>query len=90
MDTKPTPIPNANKALWEKGDFTRIAASNPDMWRDISLANRDVLLQELARYREHLDRLSQLISQQDGPQLEDFFRVAREARRDWTDNNTLD
>ena len=71
-------------------DFTRIAASNPDMWRDISLANRDVLLQELARYREHLDRLSQLISQQDGPQREDFFRVAREARRDWTDNNTLD
>ena len=27
MDTNPTPIPNANKALWEKGDFTRLAAS---------------------------------------------------------------
>ncbi len=66
-------------------DFTRIAASSPEMWRDIGLANRDVLLLEIARYREHLDRLSQLLTQQDGAALEEFFRVAREARRGWTD-----
>ena len=66
-------------------DFTRIAASSPEMWRDIGLANRDVLLLEIARYREHLDRLSELLTRQDGEALEDFFRVAREARRGWTE-----
>ncbi len=66
-------------------DFTRIAGSSPEMWRDIGLANRDVLLLEIARYREHLDRLSELLTQQDGAGLEAFFRVAREARRSWTE-----
>ncbi len=66
-------------------DFTRIAGSSPEMWRDIGLANRDVLLLEIARYREHLDRLSELLTQQDGAALEEFFRVAREARRGWTE-----
>jgi prephenate dehydrogenase len=66
-------------------DFTRIAGSSPEMWRDIGLANRDVLLLEITRYREHLERLSQLLTQQDGAALEAFFRVAREARRSWTE-----
>jgi prephenate dehydrogenase len=67
-------------------DFTRIAGSSPEMWRDISLANRDVLLAELARYRERLDRLAELLAREDGEALEAFFRVAREARRSWAEN----
>lgn len=66
-------------------DFTRIAASSPEMWRDISMANREVLLLEIARYRECLDRLTHLLTQEDGPALETFFRLAREARRNWND-----
>jgi prephenate dehydrogenase len=38
-------------------DFTRIAASHPEMWRDICLANRGALLDELDRYRAQLDDL---------------------------------
>lgn len=68
-------------------DFTRIAASSPEMWRDISLANRDVLLLEIARYREQLDRLSDLLAQEDGRALEAFFRLAREARRNWNETS---
>ncbi len=66
-------------------DFTRIAASSPEMWRDISLANRSVLLLEIQRYREQLDYLTQLLLQEDESGLESFFKVARQARRDWND-----
>ncbi len=67
--------------------FTRIAGSSPEMWRDIGLANRDVLLLEIARYREHLDRLSELLTQQNATGLEEFLRLAREARRSWAENS---
>ncbi len=66
-------------------DFTRIAASNPEMWRDISLANRTVLLSEIERYREQLDLLTELLQQEDESGLESFFKVARQARRNWND-----
>ena len=42
-------------------DFTRIAASSPEMWRDIALANRDALLAEIAAYRAQLDRVTALL-----------------------------
>ena len=64
-------------------DFTRIAASSPEMWRDISLANRDALLAELAAYRAQLDRLAAMITASDGAALEAVFVRARNARRDW-------
>ncbi|MDR2451547.1 MAG: prephenate dehydrogenase/arogenate dehydrogenase family protein [Candidatus Accumulibacter sp.] len=64
-------------------DFTRIAASHPEMWRDICLANRAALLGELDRYQEQLDELRAALSQGDGAALERVFGVARAARRTW-------
>jgi len=64
-------------------DFTRIAASSPEMWRDISLANRDALLAELAAYRAQLERLAAMIAGGDAAGLEAVFARARKARRDW-------
>jgi len=64
-------------------DFTRIAASSPEMWRDISLANRDALLAEVAAYRAQIDRLASMIAAGDGAGLEAVFARARKARRDW-------
>lgn len=64
-------------------DFTRIAASSPEMWRDISLANRDALLAEVAAYRAQLDRLSAMINAGDGDALHAAFARARAARREW-------
>ena len=64
-------------------DFTRIAASHPEMWRDICLANRVALLEELDRYRDQLDDLRDALDHGDGAALEQTFDVARTARRNW-------
>lgn len=67
-------------------DFTRIAASHPEMWRDICLANRVALLDELDRYQACLGALRQALAAGDGAALEEVFDVARAARRAWADN----
>lgn len=64
-------------------DFTRIAASSPEMWRDICLANRDALLQELDSYRAELDSLRVALASADAEKLEAIFAVAREIRCRW-------
>jgi prephenate dehydrogenase len=64
-------------------DFTRIAASSPEMWRDISLANREALLAEIAAFRAQIDRLAAMIKAGDGAGLEAAFARARKARREW-------
>jgi prephenate dehydrogenase len=64
-------------------DFTRIAAGSPEMWRDISLANREALMVEIDAYRGQLDRVAALIAAGDGPALEAVFARASIARRDW-------
>lgn len=64
-------------------DFTRIAGSHAEMWRDISLANKTALLVELERYRQQIDRLSHWLEDDDGEALEAYFQRARQARREW-------
>ena len=64
-------------------DFTRIASSHPEMWRDIALANRHALLQELDAYMAQLLQLRVLIASADGPGLEALFDTARKAREAW-------
>ncbi len=61
-------------------DMTRIAASDPVMWRDICLANRAALLQAISGYRGQLDKLAQVIEKGDGRKLEEFFTHARTVR----------
>ena len=62
-------------------DFTRIASSHPEMWRDICVANRDRLLTELASFEAKLAQLKPLLSE--GAALERFFAEARDARNRW-------
>src|SRR5206468_1714539 len=50
-------------------DFTRIAASSPEMWRDVALANREALLDELARFRAALDNATQMLAQRNGAEF---------------------
>jgi prephenate dehydrogenase len=64
-------------------DFTRIASSHPEMWRDICIANRDRLLEELKKYRKELDSIGKLLETGDGAGLEKLFAEAREARDKW-------
>jgi len=64
-------------------DFTRIAGSSPEMWRDISLANRDALLTELDAYLAQLTTLRARLAAADGPGLEAVYANAQRARRSW-------
>lgn len=64
-------------------DFTRIASSHPEMWRDICVANRHALLAELDTYITQLAYLRALLGQGDGPALEKVFTEARDARDAW-------
>jgi prephenate dehydrogenase len=64
-------------------DFTRIASSHPEMWRDICVANRDRLLFELSRYTEELSRVRNLLEGADAAGLEKLFAEARAARNRW-------
>ena len=68
-------------------DFTRIAASHPEMWRDICLANREALLEELDAYQRQLQDLQQILTAADGDRLEAIFAIARTARRAWAEGN---
>ncbi len=62
-------------------DFTRIAASDPTMWRDIALANRSALGEELARYRAELDQLQVAIDVGDAAALDRLFARSSQVRR---------
>jgi prephenate dehydrogenase len=64
-------------------DFTRIASSHPEMWRDICIANRDRLLPELGRYRAKLGEVEKLLQAPDATALEKLFADARDARNRW-------
>jgi prephenate dehydrogenase len=65
-------------------DFTRIAASSPEMWRDIALQNRAALLAEIDRYSAQLAVFRELIERGDGAGLLRLMAEARTARHGWT------
>lgn len=65
-------------------DFTRIAASSPEMWRDICMANREVLFDELGRYIQELESLHAALADADAEKLEEVFSEARKVRSAWT------
>ncbi len=64
-------------------DFTRIAAASPEMWRDICMANRAALLEEIDGYRTVLDELRGLIAAGDEPAMSALFARASAARSAW-------
>jgi prephenate dehydrogenase len=64
-------------------DFTRLASSHPEMWRDICMANRDAVRSELAAYGAELDRIDSMLANGDGDALAAYFAAARDARNAW-------
>ena len=62
-------------------DFTRIAASDPTMWRDVFLNNKDATLEILCRFTEELFMLQRAIREGDGDHLHDYFTRTRSIRR---------
>lgn len=70
-------------------DFTRIAGSHPEMWRDISLANKAALLNEITAYQKELSHLKQLLEHDDGDSLHALFERASVARNGWANTKKL-
>jgi prephenate dehydrogenase len=64
-------------------DFTRIASSHPEMWRDICMANGDRLSAELAGFSKKLVEIRKLVEGGNAAALEKLFAEAREARNSW-------
>jgi prephenate dehydrogenase len=64
-------------------DFTRLASSDPEMWRDICLANASALRKELSAYSAELGRFDALLAAEDGAGLAALFERARTARNAW-------
>lgn len=67
-------------------DFTRLASSNPEMWRDICLANRDSMLAELDHFEKKLKELRGKLD--DAAALEKLFAEARDARDKWLNSSS--
>lgn len=67
-------------------DFTRIAGSHPEMWRDISLANKTALLTQLRQYQQYLDKLMACLEQENNTILTELFEQAHNARSAWFQN----
>ena len=64
-------------------DFTRIAGSSPEMWTDISLANKDAILKELDAYLLILGRMKTAMQHHDAAALQKMFQIASDSRNDW-------
>jgi prephenate dehydrogenase len=64
-------------------DFTRIAASDPEVWRDILMSNREEILKQSMRFRHTLDALEHVIKTSNVEALEDLIRSASDARSNW-------
>lgn len=79
-------LPEAERALYARlagggfRDFTRIAGSDAELWRDICLLNRDDLLRCLHRYGTDLQQITELLEQSDGAGLKAWFKSAQAAR----------
>jgi prephenate dehydrogenase len=64
-------------------DFTRIAASDPQIWRDILMSNREEVLRQAQRFRHTLDAMEHVIRSGNAEALEDMIRSASSARAGW-------
>lgn len=81
--------PEGNLARFSAGgfrDFTRIASSHPEMWRDICVMNREALLEAVDSFAATLDRFKALISAKNGKGLEEHFDQCRRVRADLLKN----
>lgn len=61
-------------------DFTRIASSDPIMWRDICLSNRDEVMEMMRRYRNEMEKIYKALEVGDGEKLREIFERAKKAR----------
>jgi prephenate dehydrogenase len=64
-------------------DFTRIASSDPVMWRDICLSNKEAVMDMMRRYRDEMDNMYRTLESDDGEALKEIFERAKKVRDDF-------
>ena len=64
-------------------DATRVAASHPDIWRDVCLTNREAILAVLRTYKNQLEEVESAIEDKDASRIEAFFKTGAEAKKNW-------
>jgi prephenate dehydrogenase len=69
-------------------DFTRLASSSPEMWRDICVNNRDMLLADVARFEDKLGEMKRLLSDGDAAGVGRLFEEAQAARDRWLNSSS--
>lgn len=70
-------------------DFTRIASSSPEMWRDICIANRHALISQMDAYQKELEVLREILEEENGGKLEEAFSQARRVRDEWLQGKSV-
>jgi prephenate dehydrogenase len=70
-------------------DTTRIASGSPEMWRDISLANRKHVARSITAFISELQKFERVLKQTDETEIEKFFEAARSRRDGWRQNSKL-
>ena len=67
-------------------DFSRIAASSPEVWRDISLANKKAIISDLTLYKKEIDALVEFIDNSQEGNLNDYLAKASSTRSEWAED----
>jgi prephenate dehydrogenase len=66
-------------------DFSRIAASSPEVWRDICIANRSSLITDLKKFQSQIDKMISLIEKNDEKKLLNYLKDASKTRQEWSE-----
>ena len=68
-------------------DFSRIAASSPEVWRDISIQNQESIVRDLKLFQTEISKLTSFIETKDQKKLEEYLKLASSTRQNWTEEN---
>ena len=68
-------------------DFSRIAASSPEVWKDITIQNQKSIIKDLKLFQKEITKLTGLIEAKNQKKLEDYFKLASSIRRNWAKDN---
>ena len=68
-------------------DFSRIAASSPEVWRDISIQNHESIIEDLQLFQKEITKLTNFLEKKDQKGLEEYLKLASSTRKNWTEEN---
>ena len=68
-------------------DFSRIAASSPEVWRDVSIQNQESIIGDLQLFQKEIVKLTNFLEKKDQKGLEEYLKLASSTRKNWAEKN---